>query len=378
MACAGHGRMAATCRRSAAAGVLAAGAAGPSLRRCSRKSALDGSGGDHRRMERAAPATGTAAAHVAARAWSRLLPAGTICRFAQRPDDPMPANPFEPDRSLRCPLAAHRRRAHGAGHRSALHRRTRAADHRRLFRQGRVSARAHPGDGGTRPARLVTADRIRLCRHECGQLRIDLPGTGARRFGHPQFRLGAVVAVHVSDLCLRQRRAAPALAAGYGRRQGDRLLRPDRTARRLGSGQHENACEKGRRRLDLERRQDVDHQRQPRAHRHRLGADRRRHPGLPGREGFRRFHGAGNPQEDEPARIGDLGAVFRQRARAGGQSPAEREGVEGVRSAASRRRATASPGARLARRSPASPKRPSTPSSACCSSVRSHRPRRCS
>jgi glutaryl-CoA dehydrogenase len=35
--------------------------------------------------------------------------------------------------------------------------------------------------------------------------------------------------------------------------------------------------------------QDVDHQRQPRRHRHRLGADRRRHPGLHRREGMAGF-----------------------------------------------------------------------------------------
>ena len=33
-----------------------------------------------------------------------------------------------------------------------------------------------------------------------------------------------------------------ALAAAHGRGQGDRLLRPDRAARRLGSGQHEDAA----------------------------------------------------------------------------------------------------------------------------------------
>ena len=51
-----------------------------------------------------------------------------------------------------------------------------------------------------------------------GQLRPDLPGARARRFGHPQLRLGAVLAVHVSDLRLRQRRAAQALAAATWRR----------------------------------------------------------------------------------------------------------------------------------------------------------------
>jgi hypothetical protein len=37
---------------------------------------------------------------------------------------------------------------------------------------------------------------------------LDLPGTRARRFGHPQLRLGAVFAVHVPDLRLRQRESS--------------------------------------------------------------------------------------------------------------------------------------------------------------------------
>ena len=81
------------------------------------------------------------------------------------------------------------------------------------------------------------------------QLRPDLPGTGARRFGPAQLRLGAELAVHVSDLRLRQRGAENAVPAGDGARRGDRLLRPDRAARRLRPGQHEDRCEEGRRRL---------------------------------------------------------------------------------------------------------------------------------
>ncbi len=50
------------------------------------------------------------------------------------------------------------------------------------------------------------------------QLRPDLPGAGARRFGPPQLRLGAEFAVHVPDLRLRQRGAEARVPAAHGRR----------------------------------------------------------------------------------------------------------------------------------------------------------------
>jgi alkylation response protein AidB-like acyl-CoA dehydrogenase len=57
--------------------------------------------------------------------------------------------------------------------------------------------------------------------------------------------------------------AEAALAARHGARQEDRLLRPDRIARRIGPGQHEDAREEERRRLGHQRLQDVDHQLAP-------------------------------------------------------------------------------------------------------------------
>ncbi len=66
--------------------------------------------------------------------------------------------------------------------------------------------------------------------------------------------------------------------------------------------QHEDPRAPRRRRLGHQRLQDVDHQRQRRQHRHRLGDDRRRHPGLPDRE---RHAGLRHPEhrtQDEPAR----------------------------------------------------------------------------
>ena len=59
-------------------------------------------------------------------------------------------------------------------------------------------------------------------------------------------------------------------ADGEGR--ADRLLRPHRAARRLRSGQHEDAREAPRRRLGAQRREDVDHERAHRGPRDRLGA----------------------------------------------------------------------------------------------------------
>ena len=55
-----------------------------------------------------------------------------------------------------------------------------------------------------------------------------------------------------------QRQQVP---AAHGEGRADRLLRPHRAARRLRSGQHEDARQAPRRRLGAERREDVDHER---------------------------------------------------------------------------------------------------------------------
>ena len=65
------------------------------------------------------------------------------------------------------------------------------------------------------------------------------------------------------------------LPAAHGARRAHRLLRPDRAARRLGSGQHEDPRQAARRRLGPQRRQDVDHQRRHRRPRRGLGHDAR-------------------------------------------------------------------------------------------------------
>ena len=61
------------------------------------------------------------------------------------------------------------------------------------------------------------------------------------------------------------------VAAAAGGRPGDRLLRADRAGFRVEPGRHAHPGRARRRRLDPERVQDVDHQRQRGRRRHRLG-----------------------------------------------------------------------------------------------------------
>ena len=79
---------------------------------------------------------------------------------------------------------------------------------------------------------------------------------------------------------------------------------------------------KERRRLGHQRRQDVDHQRRHRRPVHLLGDDRRRHPRFHHREGHEGLFGAGDRTQVQPARLGDLGTVLRQRGGAGSQPAA--------------------------------------------------------
>ena len=54
---------------------------------------------------------------------------------------------------------------------------------------------------------------------------------------------------------------------------------------------------RGRQRLGAQRHQDVDHQRQPRRRGHRLGANRRRHPWIPGAHRHAGLHRERYPQK---------------------------------------------------------------------------------
>ena len=140
----------------------------------------------------------------------------------------------------------------------------------------------------------------------------------------------AELAVHVPDLRLRQRRAAHALAARHGGGQGDRLLRPDRAARRLRPGQHEDACPPRRRRLGHQRlarcgSPTATWPTSPSSGRRPTTASRAScvEKGMPG------FTAQEIKHKMTPARLGHQRAVLRQRARAGCQPPAQREGPEG-------------------------------------------------
>ena len=119
------------------------------------------------------------------------------------------------------------------------------------------------------------------------------------------------------DLALGLGGAEGALAAGDARGRGDRLLRPDRAGRGLRPGLDAHARAPRRLGLDPQRRQDVDHERDDRRRRDRLGANgRRRDPRLPRRAGHARLHRAGDPQEDLAPRVGHVGARAAGRARA--------------------------------------------------------------
>ena len=135
-------------------------------------------------------------------------------------------------------------------------------------------------DGQARPARADDPGGIwrrgaRLCR-----LRPDRARTRARRFRLSLGDVGAVLAGDVSDLRLRHRGAAAQISAQARDRRDDRLLRPDRARSRLRSRLDGDARREGRRRLQAQRRQDLDLQCAGRRCRGGLGEARRRHPRL--------------------------------------------------------------------------------------------------
>ncbi len=192
----------------------------------------------------------------------------------------------------------------------------------RVLREASLPEGADPRDRRARVARLLDPG-LRLRRPERRELRAHLPGARARRFGHPQLRLGAVSLCMYPDLRLRQRRAEAEVAAATWRSGEDRLLRPHRAARRLRSREHEDPRE-ARRASDWvhQRREDVDHQRRHRRPVHLLGDDGRRHPRLHRREGHEGFRAPRDRAQVHPARVGHLGAVLRQRRRAGSEPAA--------------------------------------------------------
>ena len=148
-----------------------------------------------------------------------------------------------------------------------------------------VPSRDHERDGRDGLPRRH-AGRLRLRRRELRQLRPDRARGGAGRFRLPLGVLRAVVAGDVSDLGFRLRGAEAKISAEAAQRRMGRLLRPDRTRRRLRSGLDAHAGQEGRWRLRAERLEDLDHQRGDRRRVRGLGEGRcGRHPRLHPREG---------------------------------------------------------------------------------------------
>ena len=129
------------------------------------------------------------------------------------------------------------------------------------YRDETYDAQHAARDGQARPARADHSGRVRRRRPGLCRLRPDRARIGARRFGLPLGDVGAVVAGDVSDLRLWQRSAAAQISAQARQRRAGRLLRPDRARSRLRSGLHGDARGESRRRLQAQRRQDLDLQR---------------------------------------------------------------------------------------------------------------------
>ena len=96
----------------------------------------------------------------------------------------------------------------------------------------------------------------------------------------PLGHVGAVLAGDASDLRLRHGGAAAQISAQAGERRNDRLLRPHRARPRLRSRFDGDARGKSFRRLQAQRRQDLDLQRAGRRYRGGVGETRQRHPRL--------------------------------------------------------------------------------------------------
>ena len=125
-----------------------------------------------------------------------------------------------------------------------------------------------------------------------------------------------------------------------------------------------------RHRLGAQRHQDVDHQRQPRRCRHRMGADRRRDPRIPGAHRYTGLHRQRDSPQAVAARLGDLRTGLGQRAAARvGAAAARRRSVR-LRCRASTRPGSASCSARWAPPATAWKPRSPTPSRGTCSTGR--------
>ncbi len=103
----------------------------------------------------------------------------------------------------------------------------------------------------------------------------------------------------------------------------------DRAGLRLEPGRHAHHREARWRRLDSERREDLDHQWHACRRGHRVGARRGRHPRIPGGEGHARIHVVGHSRQVVHARVGDVQPVAIGLPRSGECHAAGRQGTEG-------------------------------------------------
>ena len=197
----------------------------------------------------------------------------------------------------------------------ALRRRERAADHPRRLREAHF-----PAGTGPRDRRRSGCFGTSLEGYGCAGMNavsyglicqeLERGDSGLRSFVSVQS-----LAVHVPDLRLRQRGAEAALAAAHGARRSHRLLRPDRTARRLGPGQHEDARASAAAATGSSTARKMWITNAPIADCcDRLGEDRGRHPRLHRGDGQQGLRGAGDREQVLPARLGHRRAVLRRRA----------------------------------------------------------------
>ena len=145
--------------------------------------------------------------------------------------------------------------------------------------------------------------------------------------GLPLGDVGAVLAGDVSDLCLWHRSAAAEVSAQTRHRRADRLLRPDRARSRLRSGLHGDARGESRRRLQAQRRQDLDLQCAGRRRGGGVGQARQRHPRLHRRARHQRFLDAQDRRQAQSARLHHRRDRAGRLRDPGRQSAAEREGA---------------------------------------------------
>ena len=178
-------------------------------------------------------------------------------------------------RSARPRRRIDRGRAHGARHRARLRAGEAVSARAQGVPRGTLRSGDRARDGRARAPRLDHPGGVRRRRARLRRLRAHRARDRARRFRLPLGDVGAVLAGHASDLCLRLRGAAAQISAQARHRRIRRLLRPHRARPRLRPRLDDHPRRESRRRLSPHRHQNVDHQRAGRRCRRRLGQARR-------------------------------------------------------------------------------------------------------